>query len=746
MNAQGVSVANLIAEPNPPDDEQDPSDTLDRLRALMVALYGMDFPLVNAWDTAVSKDPQYNETQTPPPLDVLLGIASEHPDEWAAWVRGRWGSHDAAVQMHLWLCARNRLYRANEMWVSSTGIGSRWTTPPRDPEKARVVVPLIGPALDQRLQVIREQRPGFEVMPVSNTPDEQRKAQGRQVALEYHWHAQGMDDQVQEAGFWSQTDGAGWWHTTWDRNAGPLDARMGKNGAKAPMGDLRTTTLRVEQVRVSSDATANAKPREVIIRDLISQAESASEYGISGVGTNANEGDLYGSSNVSGTTAATSVLPQWVLQHTTVGEGNKYNNIPTVERFTVYLDKQPDILPDGLQLVTGGDALVWGPGELLFGVIPVVRLSDGSTDPSYYPRPIMEQWIPSCMAINAATSLWVNNCRLNSGGQFAIRTDALSRETFIASGRSLVEVDTQGGPIGDTLLPINGFSVGSDTKDLIAFQKEQFEALSGYNEVSRGAVSNETATAVATANENLQRTFAPVVNAIARAAREWAEIQIAGMAWGYDIPRDVGVVGADRPDLARALSAADFDGPASVRVDAEKMMPMPKVYRMAQLNEMLRLQVIDPRQYKRLIKFADVKSIASPDEDQEARANRVADAIRMQLPPEQIPQMRWTDDESIFQDVIQRKILLQDDLPQPVIDIGMQIWTGYAQQAAMKAQSMAPPPQAGPSGSPDGAPPQEPSPSLSGDLNGPLTTDPAMGGGIDPVSAAAGAVNMPVAA
>jgi hypothetical protein len=97
------------------------------------------------------------------------------------------------------------------------------------------------------------------------------------------------------------------------------------------------------------------------------------------------------------------------------------------------------------------------------------------------------------------------------------------------------------------------------------------------------------------------------------------------------------------------------------------------------------------------------RDMASPDEDQEARAKRIADAIRMQLP---IPEMRWQDNEAIHQDVLEREILLQDDLAPEVIAAAQERWTALANQATQKQGGApggpAPSPAGGPMG---GAPP-----------------------------------------
>lgn len=695
-----TKTANEKMAPNPPEDA-DMVDPLERRQGLMRALYGPDFPLIDALQDAITAGEQ----------DLSVHVLAKYTDsdDWCSWGRGRWDAHRASVATHLWLTQRNRLYRAGQQWVSSKGRGP-WREPPGATEKARIVHNLEDKALDQRLQIITDQRPGFEVDPNSFDPDEKRKASARQQALEFTYDAQKMEDQARNAAYWAGTDGVAFWHVYWDRDAGPWDKRMAQNGGKGlPLGDLRTQTLRCEHVRVSSNATATEDPLYVVLRDVIPESEAAFMYGDAAV-QDKSQMDGGAGAMGAGSQLYESGIAGWVLDVTNPGEAERMRNVPTTERFTVYVDRHPDLLPEGLQMVIVGNALVWGPDDLQFGVIPVIPVRDGSTDPSYFPRPIVEQWHDHQIQLNAALSLVVNNIRVNAGGRLLARPDAITRETFVGGSTNIVEVDGSG-PLGDQILPLQGFSVGQDVKDFVTLKIKAFEDASGYNDTSRGQIDGDASgRAILAAREQLERIFAPPVEAVARAYMAWGKVCLAGMAWGYDVPRDLATLGKGRPDLARALSAKDFDGPATVRVEKGSLIPMPKAYRMFMLDNWHDKGIINNQQYMRRAEFGIIDDISTPDEDQEARAKRVCDALRLGMPD--IPPMRWTDNEAIFQDVIEREILLQDDLSPEIIAHATQVWTGYATQAASKqagqvpgATTTAPPPAPQAPGGPAPTPP-----------------------------------------
>ena len=662
---------NEMMAPNAPEDDTMTPD--EATAALQRAMYGFDYP---------GADP----------------TTANDPAAWAAWARGLWNSRREAVQQHLHLVERNRLFRAGQQWLSSTGLGP-WREPARPRDAARVVYNMVDKALDQRLQIIMDQKPGFVVTPTTQDPEDKRKAQAQQLALEYQHEQMQMQRLGREAGFWAQTDGVSFWHLFWDPDRGPWDERLGERpGQRKPLGDIGCQTLRVEQVRVSPNATATIPPYWVIIREVISRSEAAFRYGVTGLDATDSNRSMGGTPAYHGSEG----VGNWVLTQTTIGEGQRLRDEEVTERFTVYMAPHADALPEGLQLVVVGDTVVFGPQRLFWNTIPVIPVRDGSSDPSYFPRPVMEQWLDHQMRVNALLSKWIENIRVNAGGRFLTRPNAIATETFMGGVTSMIEV-RGAGSMQESIQPVQGFSVGQDVKEALALEKNAFEDASGWNAVSRGQVTGESGRAIIASREQLERVFSPSVNAMANAYTDWAKATLAGMAWGYDVPRALGAVGKGRPDLARAVSASDFDGEMDVKVEAATLMPMPMAFRLYLLDNWLQTGVIDLKEYRRRQMFAVTRDMASPDEDQEARAKRVAEALRMGYPP---PEMRWQDNEAIHQDVLEREILSQDDLDETVIQLADERWRQLADQQMAKSGMMQGPPALPPGaqGAPNGAP------------------------------------------
>lgn len=685
----------MLDAPVPLSDERDSRQALsddlgmqtkldDKIKAALLALYGDGFP---------------------------LATGNDKPEEWAAWASNLWDRHRQGTTSRIHLTERNRLFRRGIQWVSSVA-GTGWREPPKSKDSARVVFNMVAPALDQRAQIISEQRPGFKTRPATQDPDDIKKAEAKQKALEYQWDQQDMAEIVKEATYWSGTDGACFLELYWDPEAGPwheaygVDEQtgeqvpMGPDGAAAqephkfPLGEVKTMVRKLEQVRVSSNATATQAPWYWIVRDTIGHAEAIRKYGLQvaettlvNVGPDGESSTTYGPFSKQGY-----VLPD---------EKELLKEQDTVTRYAVYC-KSSEYLPKGLTLIVVGDEVVF-QGPLLTGSIPLVRWTDGSTDPAFYPSPIMDGWLDAQQRINAVLSKWVENIRLNAGPKLLAKRQSLVGETLLGGSTTVIEAKGIGS-LNDIIKPLDGFSLAADVKEFLMFEIKNFENLSGWNDVSRGQFSTEqSGRAILAIREQLERIFSPPVNAAAKSMTEWAKITCGFMHWGYDVPRTIGVVGRGRPDLVQALSGDDMDGTTDVWIDPETLMPLPRSLRLTLLDDLFQKGLLDPREYRRRLPFAYVGEMEFPDEVHFARARRAVEAMKQGINLPVLPQ----DDAQVHMDVLTREVILQDDLPMQLRFMAYERWSQYAmmaQQQMMQATMgmggpTSPPPGQKPGGS-----------------------------------------------
>ena len=698
----------------------------ENIEKALSSLYGSDFP--------------------------LLEVEPEEED-WVDWGKHLWGRHETNTTKRLHLVHRNRLFRDGIQWISSAG-GGQWREPPKPRDAARVVNNMIAPALNQRAQITSEQRPGFKTRPVSEDNDDKKKAEAQQVALEYQWDQQEMEEITREAMYRNGTDGvtfleiywdadAGPWHEAFDVNEQGQEQPMGPDGQPAQqgpqgqppaphkfqLGDIKTRVRKIEQIRVSADATGTQAPWYVIIRDILSRAEAIREYGLSVVD---EPDDVTANSDT-----FIPSQPRSKLGYLLPEEDELLHEHETVERFTIYCEKS-EFLPKGLTLIIVGDSIVF-QGPLLIGRIPLVRWTDGSTDPAYFNSAQMELWIDSQMRVNAILSKWVENIRLNAGPRLIAKTNALSGETLVGGTTSVIEARGLG-PLNDLVRPMQGFSLAPDAKELYDIEVRNFENLSGWNDTSRGSFSaQQSGRAILAIREQLERIFAPGVMAAARAMTDWAEISLLFMKWGYDIPRVVGVEGKGRPDLVRELISDDFDKVADVFIDPETLMPMPRALRLNLLNDWFAKGLISGAELRRRSPFASLRNISSPDQVHEVRALR---SVEMMKQGQWLP-IVFMDNEAIHMEVIEREVLLTDDQPKEVQAMAFERWMQLFQQQMVKLQTGGVPPGLAPpaapkGGSSQGAPANPATQPLAGTNPSVATgTFSSLGGETDEVSAGA---------
>lgn len=635
-----------------------------------------------------------------------LLIQEPTEDDWCAWGATLWDRHESSMQPILHRAEKLRNFRDGNQWISSRGYGM-WYVPPKPSGMVRVVDNMMAPAMDYRVEIVAEQRPGFKTKPENQDQRTLKRAEAQQAGVEYQFDQQKIPRIQREAEYWAQSDGVAFLESFWDPDRGPWDevAIEQTGGAvqqqRVPLGDANTVVHRIDEVRVAANATSTIRPNYMVIRKTRPLAKAIADYG-----------KEIATATVSHTVGDIRTMQSNRLINPQIPHDQLLENQAKVDEFTIYLDKSA-LLPEGLWVKTVGSKCVIKPQPLLYGRIPVSRWTDGSTDPSYFPKPIAYEWCDTQQRINACESKLIESIRLNAGEKLLAKRESLSSESLQAGNMTIFEVKS-GGSIRDAVQPLPASSVGADVKVGLEMWIKRFEQLTGFNDQARGSADpGDSGRAILANREALEKLFGPCVNAAAEAMAEWAEIQCAIMGFGYDEPRMVAVLGAGRPDLVREISSKDFDGVAQVTVDAETLMPLPRALRLYLLEDMFQKGLISAQEYRRRLPFGFVGNIESPDTDHYARAKRSIEAIKQTgLPnPPQCPVL-WMDNCAIHQEVLERELILPDDGDQNIRFAAYERWTMYGMMAQLQGAAAL---QGGPSphgppipGAPGGAAPAGP--------------------------------------
>lgn len=619
----------------------------EKRRKALRAMFGEDFPL--------AKD------------------GTPDDSDWYRWSSNRWDNYRAGVSQNILWAERNRLFRAGQQNLSPYASNGVWRPTPQPKDSVRIVDNRIRPALAWAIEVLSEQRPGWRFQPTNTDADRQDKAEAQQRAVEYQYNAQDLHAINAETQYWAQTDGVCFQMTYWDAEKGPWEELESGKGP-VPLGDVGTRVCRIEQVRVSSEATANIPPMLWIVREIVPKALAISLYGP----------DILEQ-------ADQQLLAQQVTQLSSVNQfayTPLYQDQSTVARFTVYCDKS-QWLPQGLAVILVGKKVVYGPKGLLMGRVPMVRYTDGSEDPQFYPTPKMNTLIAPQMRINQLWSKGYESIRKNAGGKYATKTGAVSAETLIGGDVSMLEVRTAG-DIRESITAIPGFSISADIKEFLDREIELIEQQTGYTKEARGQFStDQSGKAILAIREQLERTFAPFVGAFARGMTEWAKQQIGWMRFGYQLPRTVAVLGKNRADLGVTLSSIDLDGVVDIYVDPETLVPQPKALRQWMLDNAFDRGLIDKTQWLERSPIGDVRDMQSPDQLQFAKGKRIVEQIRLGQPAEPIV---WQDNEGIQQSVIERDLILAGGTPPDQMAAAQERWQELGKQQQKKKAPPAPAP------------------------------------------------------
>jgi hypothetical protein len=250
--------------------------------------------VVNEEDAEVSYDPKDIAAQAGLDLedpDTRYAIAELYGDDcpllfpdpteeqWCAWGPSLWGRHEASMQPILHRAEKLRNFRDGNQWISSRGYGM-WYVPPKPSGMVRVVDNMMAPAMDYRVEIVAEQRPGFKTKPENQDQRTLKRAEAQQAGVEYQFDQQKIPKIQREAEYWAQSDGVAFLESFWDPDRGPWDEvaieRPGQQvqQQRVPLGDANTVVHRIDEVRVAANATSTIKPNYMVIRKTRPLGES----------------------------------------------------------------------------------------------------------------------------------------------------------------------------------------------------------------------------------------------------------------------------------------------------------------------------------------------------------------------------------------------------------------------------------------------------------------------------------------
>lgn len=579
--------------------------------------------------------------------------------EWRQWLDAQMRRQEPIMRDKRLHWMRHRYFRNGWQWITSRD-GRTWKEPMMDENDIRLVLNLIGPALDFRLSILTEQRPGFRAEGQRSNSAAREWAEAQQLLTEYYYFKNQMWEVFRDAWYQAQTDGTAWIHVFVDKFAGPV----AEDVELVPPSDTRFASLLTEGyeqdpqdglIHLPYDDSGDIAPpgtpintyhqgdlasRVVLARETYADPEARTINGPNDrarwfvirrvrdvklarleTGNDDLEAEVVSPQSPDSLDRAPDAqfgwqrgLPPYPSQlaprRTLIKEA--------VYEFLMYLAPTDD-LPEGAWRRIIGTEIVDGDDELPGRVIPVARITDGSADPDLYPRPVVSDWIGDQLAINAIASMIMKTIRIFGGGRLMAPKGSLLGETYSKIVGSIVEYT------GQPPTPGPQPPAGMDAWKMLDWMVKKLEDKHGWNDVARGQLSGSgsfqdvSGRALLGARELFERSFGPMVRAAAQGATEWAHVMVRYAQWLFDEPRLIPAVGGS-PRLAMRISRESLGDELLVYTDPETLMPLPRAQRNQMLFDMYQNQMITLDEYRRRAPFADIRDVYMGGTEQYDRA------------------------------------------------------------------------------------------------------------------------------
>jgi hypothetical protein len=617
-------------------------------------------------DVAIEQDHVTSEAQPENKAQGALGqefpgFGSKSGTKWRAWVMKRLQEQEGQKRDARTHYTRHRRFKDGDQWLSVRDGTVR--TVDSDENQVRMVMNEIGPALDFRLNLVTEQRPGFRAHALGQGVEGRETAEAQQNVAEYYYNKLHLLKVTRDALSNALTDGVAFVHVFVDPNAGPrtqdvekiapTDPRFdalkavgyeedeegfvlipldeagdelepGSDVREISEGDIGVRVLRADEVYADPEAKTVNGPYDraqwMIVRRWRDLEAAKFETG---------------NRNLKPDNAASSAAIDQELDGL-FGGGDRFKgglppfprsskrNRESVWHYLIYFMPNRDLgIEDGAWVELMGDTFIDSARALPGRKIPLARYTDGSSDPQLMPRPVVAGWLGKQTTINALVSKLVAHVRVLGGGRVIAQRGTVLRETFMTAIGSLLEYsgtkpDFQGGS-----------AVSGDVWRTLFEIVKKLEDETGWNDLARGQVggasggggsgfNDVSGRALLGAKELFERTFGPVVQATAEGGSELAVLLVDYARFLFDTPRLIPVAG--RPDLAKRIKAETLGEESVVYMDPETLMPLPRSLRNQMLVDMFDKGLIGPEELRKRSPFADIRNLHMGDVDHWERA------------------------------------------------------------------------------------------------------------------------------
>ena len=469
---------------------------------------------------------------------------------------------------------------------------------------------LVQPNIRTEYAKLIQQRPTAHVRPMSDTPDDIKRARVNNQFLDYDWKPSGSEEAKNQALLWAIILGTGLFKWYWDEKKGPV-LNDPERELSQPLGDIQVISI---------------SPFEFYPEPLAKTMNEANYVFHSKMRTSEYVWEKYHIKVADTEYADQDHLEGRIAQITSQSPAAKARGVLLNELWQRPTSKYP-----------GGRYITKAGSQLLEAVadpynhcrIPFTAWQHIPVPGRFWGTSIVDQLKDPQRNYNKSHSQVIESRNLMAKGKWLVPIGSMpaGKEISSAPGEVIDYVPIAG--LKPEMVPAPPIS---DTfwRDMEASMKE-IRAISGINEVSNATVPGQVRAyrAIAALQEQDDTRMVPAAMSFESSISDLEKGKL-GLAKQYYTEQRIGrVLGEGNRTEVIFFSQDDIMEDADIQVDAGSSLPLTKSAKLAVLDRMWELGIVrDPRVYAKVVEFGEISNVFQSLELDTAQAERENDKMK----------------------------------------------------------------------------------------------------------------------
>jgi hypothetical protein len=556
---------------------------------------------------------------------------------------------------------------------------------PEMPNKVRLKINKIRPAMRTQVSRMTSQKPSATVIPASSEDEDILAAEAGESVWEHLSEQEEYQKRLIDAAWWASNTGVGYIKTEWDKEYFDKEANDGQ-GAK---GKIKFTSPTPFHIHVPNLLEREIEDQPFVIHSFTMTLEE----------TRAAFGDMIPKDKEPTVVGTNEIMETRYLNL----KGSDSNAMPDS-----CLILEAWIKPGATNLVPNGGLVIVVDDIVVFksldgipyshGQFPFSKIDDVLSG-GYYSTSVIEDLIPLQREYNRNRSQQVEVRNLAAKPGYFTQEGAVDVSKWRSVAGQVIPVK----PGFQVPVPMQMPQLSPAHAQELEITNRDFEDISGQHQVSKGATPSgvTAATAINFLQEQDQSFMAPTYTSIELATQKVAKHSLALAVQYWDEPRLIKAAGIDQAVSVRYLSRSDIKNGTDIRIEGGSSLPHSKAAYTAMVMDLINRGVIPGDKGLEMLDMPNMRSYYAVIKVDENQANR--ENIRLRSAPveeinmarqeaemqkQQYLQQMGMDESMAREDPVVAQLL--DQLDRPILPVND--WDNheihiYRHQFFMKSQA-----------------------------------------------------------